>query len=75
MVFPSFSGIITDMRASISPRSSIASSVVSAGMGSSLTPSGGLMERIGLPVTHTMSFGVTPYSWVRNPRTQTAAVI
>jgi hypothetical protein len=63
------------MRASISPRWSIASSVVTAGMDSTLTPSGGLMERIGLPVTHTMSSGLTPYSCVRNPRTQTAAVI
>ena len=33
------------------------------------------MERTGLPVTHTMSWGTTPYSCVRNPRTQTAAVI
>ncbi len=45
------------------------------GSGSSRTPSGGVMERIGLPVTQLMSSGMTPYSCARKPRTQTAAVI
>jgi len=53
----------------------LASSVVSAGMDSSVIPSGGLIERIGLPVTQAISSGATPYSCIRKPRTQTAAVI
>jgi hypothetical protein len=63
------------MRASISPRSSIVSSVVSAGKSCNRMPSGDLMVRIGLPITHTISSGVTPYSCVSRPRAQTAAVI
>ena len=53
-------GIITVASASISPRSSMASSVVSGRMNSTRRPSGGLMVRTGRPITQFTSSGRTP---------------